>query len=44
VLSGENASAYALQVQAAFGPNLAAGMARMAAARVKAKIDGIRVG
>lgn len=36
-LSGENASTYAEQVRAAFGPNLSAGMARIAAAMVKAE-------
>jgi hypothetical protein len=39
VLSGENASTYAEHVRAAFGPNLPAGMARIAAAMVRA-IDG----
>jgi len=40
VLSGEQASRYADQVRAAFGPNLPAGMARVAAAMVRAEVDG----
>lgn len=44
LLSGENASTYAEQVRAAFEPNLPAGMARIAAAMVKAKHEAARAG
>jgi hypothetical protein len=40
VLSGENASTYAEHVRAAFGSNLVAGMARIAAAMVDAEMNG----
>ena len=44
VLSGDNASTYAEQVRAAFGQSLPGGMARLAAAMVKAQADGMRAG
>ena len=40
-LSGENASAYVEQLRAAFGPNMAAGMARLAALMVAAWRRGV---
>ena len=44
VLSGENASTYEEQIRAAFGSNLSAGMARIAAAMVKAETEGPAAG
>jgi hypothetical protein len=41
VLSGENAASYAEQVQSGFGPNLPAGMSRLAAAMASANGHGV---
>jgi GrpB-like predicted nucleotidyltransferase (UPF0157 family) len=42
ILSGDNSSAYAEQVRSAFGPNLSAGMTRLAATMARAERGGGR--